>query len=256
MKEPQRLLEQGATDAGRALLDSARADGPPEGAGQRMLVALAGLTVGGGSLGSQGLGSAMGSPVPSTSAAVAAHSLRLGALAKVGLVALVGVGALGGGVLIHFVAAQRSVPSETPGARAPVMQEKPAGGPTEIPAAREPPGAASRVSAPSLGSAPALRHRPAEATDESLSAETRVLDVARAAVDAHNPAAAQRALDGYAQRFPQGHLKPEAMVLRLAVLVRQGKGAEARSLAAQLLAGDAYKAYEYRIRSLLRETGE
>jgi hypothetical protein len=92
--------------------------------------------------------------------------------------------------------------------------------------------------------------------DGSLSAEIRLLDIARAAVDAHNPAAAQRALDSYAQRFPQGNLTPEATVLRLAVLVRQGNPAAARSLAARLLASESYKTYGYRIRSLLREIGE
>jgi hypothetical protein len=72
-------------------------------------------------------------------------------------------------------------------------------------------------------------------------------------VDARKPAAAQRALDRYAQRFPKGHLKPEAAVLHLAVLVQQGERTAAKSLATQLLASEAYKAYGPRIRSLLRE---
>jgi TolA-binding protein len=242
MMEPRRLLEQGATDAERALLHSARADGPPKGAAQRMLVALEGLTAGSGS----------------ASAAAAAHAIKLGAFAKIGLVAVLGLGALGAGVVVHRMAGQRSVSGEMPPARAPVMQERPVAGKAEIAGAQEsqPPEATSEASTPVPGSGSAPRHRQANVTDESLSAEIRILDAARAAVDAHNPAAAQRALDSHAQRFPQGHLKPEAMVLRLAVLVQQGNRAAARSLAAQLLAGESYKAYEYRIRSLLRETGE
>ena len=167
----------------------------------------------------------------------------------------------------------------------PAMQEMPTLGAAEIPGARErrwalpdvshrgrsgepsqgpflaerespSPGAASEASAPLHGPETAPRQRQANAMDESLSTEIRILDIARAAVDAHNPAAAHRALDSYTQRFPHGRLKPEATVLRLAVLVRQGNRATARSLAAQLLASESYKAYEYRIRSLLREAGE
>jgi hypothetical protein len=88
-----------------------------------------------------------------------------------------------------------------------------------------------------------------------LSAETRVLDLARAAVDAHDPIAAQRALDTYGRRFPHGHLEPEARLLGLAVLVQQGKRAAAQALATQLLASGSYKTYENRIRSLLRNLG-
>ena len=242
MMEPRRLLEQGATDAERALLNSARADGPTAGAAQRTLVALESLTAGSGSVG----------------ASVAAHAIKLGALAKVGLVAVVGLGALGVGALVHRGAGQPSGLGETSGTRVPVRQERPVAGTAEIPQARQNPipEVASEASTPGHGLGSPPRQREASATDASLSAEIRILDVARAAVDAHNPAAAQRALDSYAQRFPQGSLKPEATVLRLAVLVRQGNRAAARSLAAQLLAGESYKAYGTRIRSLLREIGD
>ena len=80
-----------------------------------------------------------------------------------------------------------------------------------------------------------------------------MLDLARTAMDAHDLAAAQHALDSYRRRFPQGRLEPEATVLRLAVLVQQGKRTAAQSLAVQLLASESYKAYESRIRSLLRD---
>lgn len=91
---------------------------------------------------------------------------------------------------------------------------------------------------------------PAEA---SLAAELRVLDLARAEMDARNLAAAQRALDGYRRRFPQGRLEPEATVLRLALLVQQGHASAAHSLGEQLLADDTYRAYQNRIRSLLHD---
>jgi hypothetical protein len=255
MKEQHRLLDQGATDAERALLHSASADGPPDGVVERMMTALDGLTAGSGDLGSQGSGNGLGDPSPG--APMAAHSLNLGPLAKVGLAALVGAGVLGSGVLLHRLVRHRSVHVETSAVSAPAMKAEPALGSTERPgAAVEPsPAATPATSAPSeMGTAP--RHRQANPSDESLSAELRILDLARSAVDARNSAAAQRALDSYAQRFPQGHLRLEATVLRLAVLVHQGDRAAAKSLAAQLLASESHKTYEPRIRSLLREIGE
>jgi len=238
MMEPRRLLEHGATYAERALLISARTDGPPPGAAQRMLVALD-------SLGSGGAG-----------APLAAHAIKLGILAKIGAVALVGLGALGIGALVHQLVGQRSALGESAGARAPATREMSVAGTAAAPEPSPTPKAASAATALLHGSEISPRQPEANPLDASLSAEIRILDVARAAVDARNPAAAQRALDSYAQRFPQGHLKPEAMVLRLAVLVRQGHRAAAKSLAAQLLASASYKAYGYRIRSLLREIGD
>jgi hypothetical protein len=182
--------------------------------------ALAALTAGGVP------GSGQEPSVPGGPAPAAAPAAKLGVLAKAGLAALVGVGVLGAGVLVQRMAGPRVVPGETPSARAPNVS------PAPVPAAAGLP------------------------TDDSLSAEIRILDVARAAVDARDPAAAQRALASYAERFPQGHLQPEATVLRLAVLVQQGSRAAARSLAAELLASKQYEAYQYRIRSLLREARE
>jgi hypothetical protein len=256
MNELRRLLEHGATDAERALLRSARADGPGEGSAERMLVALGGLTGIGGGVDAQG--SALAASRPGPEAAVAAPSIKLGALAKVALAALVGVGALAGGAFVYHAGEPRPAPSAGPGERAAAAPAVPVPPALANPPAQEalPAGAASDVGiAPARGAGPALHRRPENAVDESLRAEIRLLDAARAAVDARNPAAAERALESYAERFPQGHLKPEAAVLRLAVLVGQGRRAEAKSLAAALLASQSYKAYELRIRSLLREAG-
>jgi len=246
MKEPFRMLVQGATAAERALLDSARADAPPEGAAQRLLVALEGA-IASGAPGTAGSGLELGQALPGAGAA-ATSSLKLAALAKVGLAALVGVGALGGGVLLyrHAGPSASSPPSV-------VAQPSLPPAPPVVPAAV--PGQVAEP-LPSSAETTMARGRSQGATDESLSAELRLLDVARAAVDARNPEAAQRALDAYAQRFPRGRLEPEAAVLRLAVLVRQGQRSAAQALAARLLASEAYEAYAYRIRSLLREVGE
>ena len=254
MKEPLRLLNQGATDAERALLHSASADGPPDGAVQRMMIALDGLTAESGDLGLQELGRGSGNHRPS--APMAAQPLKLGALAKVGLAALVGAATLGGGALVHRLLGQRAVLVESPAATSPAVKPEPVLGSTGSPGPPElAPAASPAAGTPSeLGTAP--RHPKTTTSDESLHAELRILEVARAAVDARNPAPARRALDIYAQRFPQGHLRPEATVLRLAVLVGEGDRAAAKSLAAQLLASALYGTYEPRIRSLLREIGE
>jgi hypothetical protein len=106
--------------------------------------------------------------------------------------------------------------------------------------------------APTSASGGETRRTPrAAAAEESLGAELRVLALARTAMDRHDLPAAQRALDGYQRRFPHGRLRPEATVLRLSLLVQQGKSKAARALGTELLADDAYRAYQTRIRSLL-----
>ena len=89
--------------------------------------------------------------------------------------------------------------------------------------------------------------------DRSLGYETKALDRAREALEAHRPSEVLRLLDEYHRRFPQGRLRPEAMVLRLAALVQAGRHGAADSLASQLLADEAYQTYAPRIRSLLGE---
>ena len=241
MMEPRRLLQQGATDAERLILRSAQADVPPLGSSERMLMAIENLTAGAGGPG----------------APAAAHAIKAGALAKVGLVAVVGLGALGAGALVSRLAGQGSVLGEKP--RAPAVRlEAVAGAAHKDPVSTSPSFAATfeETNSVPLDSVRTQQNRPTGEMDESLGAEIRILDAARTAVDEHHPAAAQRALDSYARRFPQGRLQPEAAVLHLAVLVRRGDRAAARSLAVKLLADAAYNAYDSRIRSLLREIGE
>jgi hypothetical protein len=91
------------------------------------------------------------------------------------------------------------------------------------------------------------------ALDHSLRDETRALDRAREALDAHRPAEVLRLLDEYSRSFPQGRLRPEAVILRLAALLAAGRQQAADSLASQLLSDEAYVSYVPRIQSLLRE---
>lgn len=91
------------------------------------------------------------------------------------------------------------------------------------------------------------------AGDDSLGNETKALDRARETLDAHRPFEALGLLDEYRRRFPQGRLRPEAVILRLAALFAAGRHQAADSLASQLLSDEDYEVYVPRIQSLLRE---
>lgn len=246
MKEPHRLLNQGATDAERALLRSASMDGPPDGVVERMMAALDGAPS------AQGPGQGSDGTVPDAPAAT--HALKLATLSKAGIVALLGVAGLTSAVMVHYRDGSGRAHVRSPAAAAPAIQAAPTLDPTHGP--DHPEGTSLQAKPLALGpseTATESRQQPSPRSDDGLAAELRLLDVARAAVNAGNSSAAQRALDSYAERFPQGHLNPEANVLRLAVMVRQGDHAAALSLGRALLASEVYKTYESRIRSLLRE---
>jgi hypothetical protein len=255
MMEPRRLVETCATEVERVLLNSARADAPPGDAAHRMLVALQGLGAAPAGLDPQPTADSFAS-ASSAGGPVAGHALKMGVVTKLGLAGLVGAGLVGGGAFVYRTTRQPPAPMAAAAARTPATYEQPVAkqaarlgvGESATP---EPP--TETGAAPSSPSGSALHNRGKSSTDQSLTAEIRILDVARAAIDGHNPTAAQRALDSYAQRFPQGHLRPEASVLHLAVLVQQGHRPAARALAGQLLASPSYKTYEQRIRSLLRK---
>lgn len=226
MNEPHRLLIQGATEAERAMLRSASADGPPQGAVQRAMTTLDGLSAGSAGPGLRG---------PGLEARVAARSIEVAPLAKIGLIALLGAAGVIAGLMIHGRTGSQPAPVARPPSHAKTA---------ERPLVEAAPSEAKSAPPPRVTDPP----------DDPLSAELHLLDGARAALDAHQTPEAKRALDNYAQRFPQGHLQPEAMVLRLAVLIRQGDVVAAKALAQELLASDSYRTYVPRIRSLLRET--
>jgi hypothetical protein len=254
MMEPRRLLEQGATDAERMLLKSACLDRPPQGAAQQMLVALQGLA-------GQGAASALprvGSPAAASPLKAAATALWA-KIGSVGLIGLVGLGTLGVGAMVYSITGQSPNPQTTV-TRTPTAHEQLVPVTAENPRSSDHRGRPSiatppETDSPALPSVSGNAPRKTNSSAGSLSAEIRMLDLARSAVEAHDLPAAQRALDSYRRRFPHGHLDPEATVLRLAVLVQQGKRTAAQSLAAQLLASESYKTYESRIRSLLRDVG-
>jgi hypothetical protein len=248
MSDPPRLLDTGATDNERALLRSARADTPARGSADRVFAA---LTLAGSGQPSPGQNPGGGWTAPAFP--VSAPVLKGGLLAKLGIVAIAGMGVLGVGGLIQLVLEKPTIPDEP--REAPRLVTTPSTAPPGLPPAAESV-AAQPLPDGTVSTRFKARPRAAAGVNDSLSAEIRVLDAVRAALDGHNSAAAERALESYAQRFPRGRLKPEAEVLRLAVLVQKGRRAAARTLSQQLLADEAYRAYAHRIRSLVREAGE
>jgi hypothetical protein len=247
--EPRPLLEDGATEIEKALLRAGRADGPRKEAGAHLLAALAALPPTG------------GPPVgPGPSPAGAA--VKSVAYARLVKVALLAVGLGGVAVVTHHLVRPAGVAPPALPARPVVSETVPVAVPGAAPASAA---SAPAADVPSAGEGRGRRASHAgrvresgretgdSPVDRSLGNETRALDRVRESLDAHRPTEALRLLEEYQRNFPQGRLRPEAMVLRLAALVRAGRHGAADALAGQLLADEAYQTYAPRIRSLLRE---
>jgi hypothetical protein len=264
--EPRSLLEEDATDTERALLRAGRADGPSKAATANLLAVM------------QALPPAPGQPVVAhpmeSGLAGSAASVRPAGLVrwvKLGFLAV----AVGGLVsFTHYFARIRQIPpSAVPALEKTAPMAAPgealapgqAAAPTEVrediaTAHEEDPRLATgenRTRRQRARASARLREATPEASDRSLDRslgnETRALDRVREALDAHRFSEAMRLIDDYQRSFPQGRLRPESMVLRLAALVQAGKRGAADSLASQLLADETYQTYAPRIRSLLGE---
>jgi hypothetical protein len=239
--EPRPWPEDGATEIEKALLRAGRAEVPRKGADLRMLAMIHG------------------------SAPPAVKPVALTRWVKVGLVAIVAGGAAVVGTQLsrlHAVPASGLSARAVGGESVPLLAAPAEGGaPGKTAVAPE---VSERVqtarekeprSVANEGSRVASRRaRPAgSARDHSLGEETKALDHAREALDARRPSEVLRLIDEYRHRFPNGRLRPEAMILRLAALVQAGGHEAADSLARQLLSDEAYASYAPRIQSLLRE---
>jgi hypothetical protein len=241
MMEPRQWHEDGATEVERELLRAAHADGPRKGADLRMLAAIE------------------AAPPP-------LNPMRLGRWGKIGLAAMI---AGGGGLMAHqLLRPQAAAPTNSPSVLA-VSSE--VGAPvrravdpevddnTESTLTMEKPVATgespARVRRPSgSGRAREAVARPVDNPGEdSLGEETKALDRTREALEARRTSEVMRLLEDYHRKFPQGRLRPEAMVLRLAGLVQAGKNGAAETLANQLMADEVYRPYLTKIESLLKD---
>jgi hypothetical protein len=92
---------------------------------------------------------------------------------------------------------------------------------------------------------------PRGSSASTVPAELAMLEGARSATAAGDPAGALSLLERYAARFPRGTLKPEATMLRIEALVKAGDRAAATRFAEAFLAGDPDGPYAARVRSLI-----
>jgi hypothetical protein len=273
--EPRSWLEEDATELEKTLLRAGRMDGPRDDAGMRILAAILGPSPADSVPADARLSHRVESDVAGqvAGAATSAKQAVLVRWVKMGLFAL-GMGGIVP-VAIHVARSRGAVPSAMPAAAlatgpattasseaiariqaSDTSQERQDLAPAQgkdahvmegrgnVQGARSNPPRRDREAARDTGERP---------FDRTLGDETVALDRAREALNAHRPSEGLRVLDEYHRRFPQGRLRPEATVLRLAALLQAGKRAAAESLASRLLADEAYQAYAPRIRSLLKE---
>ncbi|HEX4335533.1 MAG TPA: hypothetical protein VH062_06435 [Polyangiaceae bacterium] len=235
MKDPARLLDEGATAAELSLLRAGMSEEPSEQAMKRLSVAL-GLASGA-SVSTIALKSgAASAAVRGTASRFAAKWLLWGAL-----------GASGAALVVAETASvHRTVATSPPGAAthedvippAPVVTA-PAPVVTALPEAPTTPVVA--VQSPVRGS-------------PSIAKEIAALDVARQRLGGGNPRGALRALDDYDRAAPTGVLRQEAALLRIEAFARAGDLGTARRLASRFLREHPKSPHEKRIRALVGET--
>jgi hypothetical protein len=232
VNDPKRLLEEeGPSELERSLLKAVGAEQPSHEHRMRVRQAM-------------GLG-----PGTAPASASTTPSSGIGKMAIVGVVAAGAVAAL----LLLGRTRQASLPP-SPLPSTPVLQEV-----TAAPAAPGVPAATAEmtpptVEAPDPAAAPHVARRPvAPAPSPSPSASSdireqiRLIDEARAAVGAHDPASALRTLDQYRSKFPSGALDQEAAVLRIEALDQRGDHAQAASMARAFLARNPASAHATRL---------
>ncbi len=284
MSEPRRLLDGEADEVEQVLLGSASGDAPSRESAQRMLLALgiggaaAASTATAATAGAAGKIAGKGALAAAAAKAGAASAGAAGAatwpvVAKwVGIAAVAGAGTWG---VAETVSEPEAIERPAVTAMAPVARQvataleqaapsveaaEPgrvaddgAEGVAEEEAADEVEGgegAAEAVSAPTAGAvAPTVM--PSADAEPGLADEVQALDRAREAMQADDPDEALRAVDAYQRDFGSGALAPEAEVLRIEALVRQGQMARARALGQQFLARHPSSPHARRVQSLL-----
>lgn len=277
MSDLRPLLAEDLTEDERRLLRSARIDVPHRNGKLRTVAAM-------------GLAAATAAGTSGASAATAGAGLMVKWMALGALGGTIALGAAGG--LTPLVrgferhpppAVITHVPSAASHAAHPVLDVLPSRTLSEdiAPAARpdeaKPPPAPSTPAAPTArvvaigrteppshpADSPAPRttwpqQEPAVAPPvavTTLAAEVGALDEARRTLASGDAEAALRALDAYDRRFSRRRLGTEATVLRIEVLLAEGRQLQARQLGDELLAAEPDGAYAQHVRSLLSGAG-
>lgn len=240
MKDPQRLLDDGATELELMLLRAGDAEGPSLAA--RRLAAS-----------SLGISAAITTTAASGAAAAGAQSLVPAATvfaAKWWVIgALVSVGA--GVSYVSLTAgevAPRPVASVAPVALAPPPTSSSPVASAEGPILRP----ESQLSAVPER-APVTAPHGGPATPVGIQEQVSLIDRARSAAASGQVGATLAALDEYHRRFPRGVLQQEAAMLRIEAMLARGDKATATRLGKRFLEQYPRSALAARVRSLLED---
>jgi hypothetical protein len=215
VSELRRWSEEGATAYEISLLEASQREHAPPKARMRTVKAL-------------GLAAALTTVATTTTAGgttAAATKAGLGVLTKILVISL-----LGGEVVAGSLAVRewRQIPAPSNPAVSPKTTESAAVLPSKT--LLQP--STSGAIASSVHVEPAARGVPSTSTDDRLSREVTALELARSALNTHNPNAALGLLDRYRAQFPVRALASEETVLRVQALLATGDRIGAQSEAA------------------------
>jgi TolA-binding protein len=223
MTDPQRLLDDGASDFEARLLRAGRGDAPSARGRRKILV---------------GLG--LGGILTTTAVTTGANASIKGWLTAAGGGTLSAL-AIWTGVEV-WSADETAPPAPAPAA----IVNAPA--PVRVQASPPPVEAA-----PPVVVARERPTRPLPAESANLTEELSVLEEARRALSAKDYGLALKTLDAYSRRFPRRKMGSEATVLRIETLAAKGDEAAAGEIGRAFLRAQPRSPYAKRVRSLIGE---
>lgn len=200
-------------------------------------------------------------PPPAAPAAPAASSGSAAVAGKATVLKLVGVVALAGGAFVAGVSVGdararqelAAVVRPAPPPPAPIAPPPPVV-PVAPPDVAPPPVAVAPpevVDSGAAAPAPKPAPKPAPEPADLLALELKLVDEARVALAAGEPAKALAAISAYERQVPKGSLRDEAQLLKLEALVKAGRRAEAQALGERLSKQTGSELVRDRIKGLL-----
>jgi hypothetical protein len=257
MTDPERLLTSTDDDFERRILGVARRDVGSEQALQRTLGAL--RVAAGASVAATAAKAATAAPLHGAGAAGVTSIGKIAGFVAIGAVA--GTLATGGTAWV-LAPARPAVTAQAPSPsplRAPRPVADRAAPPLDeathrsVETDRVAPAPRATVDKPNtVRTSPSSGDPPSEASS-GLGAELGALEGARGALDRGRPALALELIDNYEGRFPNGVLRPEAVVLRIDALARMGDRTTATALARRLLASNPRTPHAAHLQALIAE---
>jgi hypothetical protein len=217
---PERLLDAGATDFERRILEAAAGKGPSPETSARMARAL-GVTATG--IGAVAVATKLASDAAVAKATTVAGTTVLWPWVSAGVLGLVIASAVVG-TRAWQAAPTEARPAPT-SAAAPAVAEPSASAPPASTFDQPPPVGPSVTSASNRA-----------ATTRDLREQIALIDAARAALSSGSGRRALEILRRYQDGYPAGSFRPEAAVLKVEALVKLGREGEARALAERFVA--------------------